>query len=225
VLNVAVAVGFEPTVDFHPHTLSSCELPCSGMFGRPLCGLLFRPRTSAHGGELQRTRLRLRLGLTSRPVPRVQATCPESISAPIASLGETSVRAEASKVLAALTSWPFGAATARCLVCRRAGGHPGRCVDVMGVRSFHTTVADLRLVRFTMLRARCGQCRRPIIGQHVRTSGALWSMVPQTIRSSSMPVVQQCTACTPQPDVLAGRSRKQLAFAVPHVPGVLCMPA
>ena len=24
-LSLAVAVGFEPTVDFHPHTLSSCE--------------------------------------------------------------------------------------------------------------------------------------------------------------------------------------------------------
>ena len=77
-LNVAVAVGFEPTVESPPHTLSSCELRCSGVFGRSLCGLLYRSRTSAHGGEPQGTRLRLRLGLASRPVPRVQATCPES---------------------------------------------------------------------------------------------------------------------------------------------------
>jgi hypothetical protein len=30
----AVAVGFEPTVDFHPHTLSSSENPRSGTVAR-----------------------------------------------------------------------------------------------------------------------------------------------------------------------------------------------
>jgi len=30
VLSLAVAVGFEPTVDFHPHTLSSSANPRSG---------------------------------------------------------------------------------------------------------------------------------------------------------------------------------------------------
>ena len=72
-LSLAVAVGFEPTVESPPHTLSSCELPCSDVFGRPLGGLRCRSRTSAPGEELQRTRLRLRLGLAPLPVPRVQA--------------------------------------------------------------------------------------------------------------------------------------------------------
>jgi len=92
---MAVAVGFEPTVDFHPHTLSSCELPCSAMFGRPRCGLPCRPRTYAREGGLQRTRLRLRLGQESRQVPRVHATCPACMGMTRSEIGSRSSSASA----------------------------------------------------------------------------------------------------------------------------------
>ena len=59
----AVAVGFEPTVDFHPHTLSSSTNQRSGtVVGVRLVLTKTQPRRSLNPAVLRLMRLGLRLG-------------------------------------------------------------------------------------------------------------------------------------------------------------------
>ena len=77
-LSLAVAVGFEPTVDFHPHTLSSCEFAVFSHVreavwrpAMPTKDVRARGRTSANETKTE-TRSGVPTGPTSsRDVPRV----------------------------------------------------------------------------------------------------------------------------------------------------------